>query len=67
MNVIAKLEALIDKLLEKNRSLERDVKKLEEENLKMMAQRDHFLEEIDRILGKIEHFEQSDKAEGNLG
>lgn len=51
LNIISRLEALVDQLLDRNRDLEA-------ENASLREERQRFRTELDRVLEKLEHLDQ---------
>ncbi|MDO3379195.1 cell division protein ZapB [Geoalkalibacter halelectricus] len=53
LNTLLQLEQQIDRLLERNQSLELECRKLREENENHLKERERFCQELDRILAKL--------------
>ena len=55
MEILDRLEGAIETLLEQNRQLKSKNDFLQSEEIKWQRDRDHLLEEIDRILKRLEN------------
>lgn len=60
MEILSKLEDAVETLIRKNRSLEQDVGRLEQEKVAWQQERAELVAEIDRILQRIEALPQED-------
>lgn len=60
MEVLSKLEDAVERLISKNRGLEQDVRRLEQEKAAWQQERTELVAEIDRILQRIEALPQED-------
>jgi hypothetical protein len=60
MDIFSQLEAAAENLIQKNRTLERDNQLLQQEKTLWHKERTQLIEELDRILLRIESLSQED-------
>lgn len=56
-DAIRRLEVLVDRLLARQQDLEERCRALEAEKTNLLAERERFTSELDRVLAKLEHLE----------
>ena len=53
-DIILRLEEQVDRMLDRQRTQESELRRLREENAELLAERDRFRSELDRILDKLD-------------
>lgn len=61
MDLVARLENKIDQLLEQHQLLQQECRSLRESAGRLQQEREHFRQELDRIIDKLEKLERLER------